>query len=133
VDVTTWIVQVRWGNHRLHTEALDREGMTSLELGPAELGIDGKAAFTWTELGLKVALSPGFSGRALECAKDRGDAFELFLEPKDTLKLGAGSLRIDVRPAFLPARRLPIDVKVLGVLALALFGVALVLASVVGA
>lgn len=151
-SVTTWMVEVRWGDRRLHAEALDAEGRTALVLGrgegaDVELGIDANAKLEWTPLGLHVALSPGFTGQAsvrgdrpvaLNAlvgrgrAKEHGNTLELLLEPGDVLLLRAGTLKIDVRPAFLPVRRLPIDVRVLGVLGLALFAVALVIASVVG-
>lgn len=148
--VTTWMVQVRWGDRRLHAEALDAEGRTTLVLGrgegaDVELGADVRAKLEWTGLGLRATLSPGFTGRAwlrgdrarpLNAligrgrAREAGNTLELFLEPADALELRAGALKIDVRPAFLPARRLPIDVRVLGALGLALFAVALVIASV---
>lgn len=151
-SVTTWMVEVRWGDRRLHAEALDAEGRTKLVLGrgdgaDVELGTDVRAELQWTELGLRVTLSPGFKGTAsvkgdrstpLSALVSRGRAkevsagLELFLEPGDALTLKAGTLKVDVRPAFLPVRRLPIDVRVLGVLGLALFAVALVIASVVG-
>jgi len=150
-SVTTWMVQVRWGDRRLHAEALDAEGRTSLVLGrgeraDVELGVDADAKLEWTPLGLKVRLSSGFTGKAslkgdravaLSALASRGRAretaegLELFLEPSDSLVLHAGRLKIDVRPAFLPVRRLPIDVRRLGVLGLALLAVALVIFSVV--
>jgi hypothetical protein len=150
-SVTTWMVEVRWGDRRLHAEALDAEGRTKLVLGrgegaDVELGTDVRAELQWTELGLRVQLSSGFVGQAslkgdrataLNAlvtkgrAKEVGNALELFLEPGDALGLRAGTLKVDVRPAFLPVRRLPIDVRKLGVLGLALLAVALVIASVV--
>lgn len=150
--VTTWMVQVRWGDRRLHADALDAEGKTRLKLGrgehaDVELGVDADAELTWTPMGLQVALSSGFTGRAslrgdraqaLSAlvqqgrAREQGNALHFLLEPTDNLVLHAGSLKIDVRPAFVPVRRLPIDVRVLGALGLALFAVALVIASVVG-
>ena len=150
-SVTTWMVQVRWGDRRLHAEALDAEGRTALTLGKGptadvELGVDATARLEWTPLGLKVALSTGFVGRAwlrgdraaqLSAlvakgrAKETAQGLELFLEPSDALELRAGNLKVDVRPAFLPVRRLPIDVRVLGVLGLALLAVGLVILSVV--
>lgn len=150
-SVTTWMVQVRWGDRRLHAEALDAEGRTQLKLGrgdgaDVELGVDAEAKLEWTPLGLRVTLSSGFRGSAslkgdrpvaLSAlvgrgrARELGNALELFLEPGDALVLSAGALKVDVRPAFLPVRRLPIDVKKLGVLGLAVLAVALVIASVV--
>ncbi len=150
-SVTTWMVQVRWGDRRLHAEALDAEGRTSLTLGrgegaDVELGIDATAKLKWTPLGLEVSLSSGFTGRAslkgdyavaLNALTARGraretaDGLELFLESGDSLVLHAGRLKVDVRPAFLPVRRLPIDVRRLGVLGLAILAVALVILSVV--
>jgi hypothetical protein len=151
-SVTTWMVQVHWGDRRLHAEALDAEGRTSLVLGrgeeaDVELGVDARARLGWTPMGLEVELSPGFTGRAWlkgdrprpisalvsrGSAREQGNALHLLLEPGDALTLNAGTLKVDLRPAFLPVRRLPIDVRVLGALGLALVAVALVIASVVG-
>ena len=150
-SVTTWMVQVRWGERRLHAEALDADGRRKLVLGrgaaaDVELGIDAFAKLEWTALGLRVSMSPGFRGTAslkddraapLNGLVSRGRATEtatgldLLLEPGDSLQLQAGTLRVDVRPAFLPVRRLPIDVRTLGVLGLALLAVGLVIFSVV--
>ncbi|MBL8955003.1 MAG: hypothetical protein JNK82_29780 [Myxococcaceae bacterium] len=150
-SVTTWVVQVRWGDRRLHAEALDAEGRTSLVLGrgegaDVELGTDATAKLQWTPLGLKVQLSSGFRGQASlkgdspvalnglvtrGKAKETAEGLELFLESGDSVVLYAGQLKVEVRPAFLPVRRLPIDVRVLGVLALAIAAVALVIFSVV--
>jgi hypothetical protein len=150
-SVTTWMVQVHWGDRRLHAEALDADGRTSLVLGrgegaDVELGVDARARLGWTAMGLEVELSPGFTGRAwlkgdraqpLSAlasrgrAREVGNALHLLLEPTDALTLKAGALEVELSPAFLPARRLPIDVRVLGALGLALFAVALVIASVV--
>jgi len=149
--VTTWMVQVRWGDRRLHAEALDAEGRTTLTLGrgegaDVELGIDARAGLQWTPFGLEVTLSSGFTGRAFlrgdrpqslstlitkGRAREQGTGLTFRLEPSDALVLWAGTLKIDVRPAFLPVRRLPIDTRVLGALGLALIAVALVIASVV--
>jgi hypothetical protein len=142
--VTTWVAQVRWGDRRLHTEALDREGTKKLTLGP-ELGTDARATLEWTALGLRVTLSPGFTGRAslrgdrpvaLSAlasrgrAKEQADALEILLEPGDTLTLNAQALEIRIGAASVPVKRLSIDVKSLGLLALAIFAVVLVFASI---
>jgi hypothetical protein len=144
------MVEVRWGDRRLHAEALDADGRRSLVLGrgaDVELGADVRARLEWTPLGLNVALSTGFTGRASlkgdrpqplhglvarGRAKELGNALHLFLEANDALLLRAGALKIDARPAFVPVRRLPLDVKKLATLGLALFAVALVIASVFG-
>src|SRR5262249_52658170 len=108
------------------------------------IGIDAEATLEWTELGLKVTLSPGFTGHATlrgdravglgsliarGRAREIDDGLTLLLEPGDVLGLGAGALRVEIGAAPHPVARQPIDVASRGLLALALFGVALVFAS----
>lgn len=147
---TSWSVRVRWGDRRLHAETLDGDGRRKLKLGKGEhtdveLGADVQAELEWTEVGLKVALSSGFTGKvALQGdrsvplsslvsrgrAREEGDSLVMLLDPRDAMTLHVGSLDVMVAAAKQPVRRLPFDLRVLSILALGLLAVGLIFASI---
>ncbi|MEW5743411.1 MAG: hypothetical protein AB1938_31160 [Myxococcota bacterium] len=147
---TTWEVRVRWGNRRLEASVLDGRGRRTLSLGDQKhddvpLGHPGHVRFEWTETGLEVRFTDGVKGTLRQrgdaavslsdlvqkgVVKEVGTSWVLRLQGSDALVLTVGTLSIEARRGRGRFVRLPFDVRVLALVALALLAVVLVIASV---
>lgn len=146
----TWAVRLRWGSRRLAAELLGgqrrrltagsepEDDLVTSGQGRVELDVDAGGS-------LRVAFSLGVTGhlqlgdgaaRLLGECIERGEVreeagyFVVRLAPDHRARLRLGSLTMDLRRAGGRLQRLPYDARVLGLVLLALVGIAVLVWSV---
>jgi hypothetical protein len=148
---SSWEARLRWGTRRLSAELLDGRGKTRLTLGDGPdddvaIGSTAHVTLAWVQRGLTVTFTPGVSGTLRERgdtprslgeliekgrARESAGAFELTLEGTDELTLTVGRLVVDIRQARGRFPRLPIDLRAVAFIVLAVLAVGLLIAPFV--
>lgn len=142
-----WEVVVRWGNQRLSTEIVDakRPVLVLADDAKADVvtGHPARVELRWVDDALEVAVPEGVAGAwhrqgdwpvSLEDARAKGllsAGGRLVLGGRDEAQLNLGKLAVELRRSRGPRWPLPFDVRWLAPAGLALFAIALMLASLV--